>query len=160
MSMMGGAPKPYFRIENGKLALQHQPVPRRAGNHDLGWERVMFDHFCLVHYAMRRLGLLRWWVTLMRNKYELSDAEAVDVGRLLMGQLADIRDQGTRVAVVIQYAGTEVSEQSAAWESNRSGPWLRPETRAGNRRHERCLKGDLRGRRSGELSASVGDARQ
>jgi hypothetical protein len=119
MAVSGGTPKPYFRIKDDKLVLQNHPVPRIASSsHDLGWQRSLFGHSYLVHYTMRRLDLLQWWVTSMRNTYELSEGEALDVGCLLMRRLADIRDRGTRVVLVVQYSALEVTEQSAPWESN------------------------------------------
>jgi hypothetical protein len=120
MSVEGGTPKPYFNVEDGKLILRNQPVPRIASSrHDLGWQRSVFGHFYLVQYVMRRLDVLQWWVTSMTTKYELSESESLDVGCLLVRRLAEILDQyGIRLALIIQYSATDVPEQSAAWEHN------------------------------------------
>lgn len=122
MSVAGGTPKPFFKIEDGKLALHNEPVPRIASSsHDLGWQRSVFGRSYLVQYAMTRLDLLQWWVTAMRIKYELSPSEALDVGCLLMRRLAEIRDRdGIRVGLVLQYSGPDGIENTLGWEHDRA----------------------------------------
>jgi hypothetical protein len=124
MSVAGGAPKPYFTIENGDLLLHNEPVPRLASSsRDIGWLRSVFGHSYLVHYVMTRLNLLQWWVSSssMRIKWELSTEEAKEVGCLLMQRLARIRDQrAIRLALVVQYSGPEIIEQPLHWERDRS----------------------------------------
>jgi hypothetical protein len=122
MSVYGGTPKPYFRIEDGRLTLQNQPVPRLASSSDdIGWERSAFGHSYLVHYVVTRLDLLQWWVSpSMAIKFALSPDEAVDVTCLLMQRLAQMRDrEGIKVAVVLEYAGPDGLESKLTWDGDR-----------------------------------------
>jgi len=124
MSIAGGAPKPYFTIFKGELALHNSPVPEFASStRDIGWMRSEFGHSYLAYFVMTRLNLLQWWVSSssMRLKYELSPEQAREVSCLLMRRLAHIRDQrGIRVALVVQYSAPEIMEQPLHWEADRS----------------------------------------
>jgi hypothetical protein len=124
MSVAGGAPKPYFTIENSELALHNEPVPKIASrSSDIGWLRSVFGRSYLVQYLMTRLNLLQWWVSSssMRIKWELSTDEAKEVGCLLMQRLARLRDNYmARLALVVQYSGPEVIERPLHWEKDRS----------------------------------------
>jgi hypothetical protein len=124
MSIAGGAPKPYFAIEKGELALHNSPVPEFASSsRDIGRTRSVLGHSYLVQFVMTRLNLLQWWVASpsMRIKWELSPEQAKEVSCLLMRRLAHIRDQrGIRVAMVVQYSAPEIMEQPLHWEADRS----------------------------------------
>jgi hypothetical protein len=124
MSVAGGAPKPYFTVENGELALHNSPVPTFASSsRDIGWKRAVLGYSYLVHFVMTRLNLLQWWVSSssMRIKWELSTEQAKEVSCLLMRRVARIRDQrGIRVALVVQYSAPEIMEQTLHWEADRS----------------------------------------
>ena len=121
MSIHGGAPKPYFTVQNGELVLHNEPVPRMASSsRDIGWVRSVLGHSYLVQYAMTRLNLLQWWAVPIPGKYEISNDEAVDVGCLLMRRLGELRDRhNIPVAVVFQYSGPEVMDAALAWEKDR-----------------------------------------
>jgi hypothetical protein len=124
MSVAGGAPKPYFTIENGELVLHNSPVPEFASSsRDIGSMRSLLGHSYLAHFVMTRLNLLQWWVSSnsMRIKWELSPEQAKDVSCLLMRRLAYIRDQrGIRVALVVQYSAPEIMEEPLHWEADHS----------------------------------------
>ncbi len=123
MSIYGGAPKPYFVVRDGKLVLENEPVPRVAGGReDIGWLRSVLGYSYLVQYTMTRLDLLQWWVSSpMGTKYVLSNDEAVNVTCLLMRRLGELRDHSdVRVALVLQYAGTEGIEPTLGWEADRA----------------------------------------
>jgi hypothetical protein len=124
MSVAGGAPKPYFSIEKGELALHNSPVPTFASSsRDIGWERALLGHSYLVHFVMTRLNLLQWWVasSSMRIRYGLPPEQAKEVSCLLMRRLARIRDQRwIRVALVVQYSAPEIMERPLHWEADRS----------------------------------------
>jgi len=122
MSLYGGTPKPYFMIENGRLALQNQPVPRLASSsNDIGWARSVFGSSYLVQYVMTRLDLLQWWVSpSMGLKFALSADQATDVSCLLMRRLAQMRDrEGIKVALVFQYSALDGLSSKLAWEPDR-----------------------------------------
>ena len=121
MSVSGGAPKPYFTVQDGELALHNDPVPRVAPSRpNIGWVRSVFGHSYLIQYAMTRLNLLQWWGDPGSIKFELTPEDAVKVGCLLMRRMADI---GSRyhipVALVVQYSGLEPMEQPLHWEHDR-----------------------------------------
>jgi lysophospholipase L1-like esterase len=118
MSVYGGAPKPYFTVENGKLVLQNDPVPMHAsGSKDLGWIRSLLGYSYLADYVMTRLDLRTAWLGQgALNVYSNSTAQALEVGCLLMrrfGQLA--ADNDARAALVLQYSGPEIMKDSIPW---------------------------------------------
>jgi hypothetical protein len=122
MSIYGGAPKPYFTVRDGMLVLHNQPVPRlAAAQDDLGWLRSVFGHSYLVQYAMMRLNMLQWWVSpAMSVKFAVPDAEALEVGCLLMQRLAQLRDQyGIKMILVLQYSGVDGFTSPLAWKADR-----------------------------------------
>jgi len=121
MSVASGAPKPYFTVRNGELALHNDPVPTVAPNlANIGWLRSIFGHSYFIKYVMTRLNLLQWWGDPGSNRFELTPDEAVQVGCLLMRRMAEI---GTRnnipVALILQYSGLEPMEQPLHWEHDR-----------------------------------------
>lgn len=121
MSVAGGAPKPYFTIEDGKLTLKNEPVPRLASSRrDIGWVRSVFGHSYLVQFVMTRLNRLQWWVEpSMATKFEMSPAEAVDGACLLLHRLAEFRDQtGVKMALVIQYSGMDGLDDKLSWQAD------------------------------------------
>ena len=121
MSVASGAPKPYFTVQNGELALHNEPVPRVAPSRKgIGWVRSVFGHSYLVQYAMKRLNVLQWWGAPESIKFELTPDEAVQVGCLLMHRIADIRTRsGIPVVLVVQYSGPEAIEQPLHWQHDR-----------------------------------------
>jgi hypothetical protein len=122
MSLYGGTPKPYFAVEDGRLVLQNQPVPRLASNSDdIGWARAVFGHSYLVQYVVIRLDLMQWWVSpSMATKFALSTDQAVETSCLLMQRLAQIRDrEGIKVALVFQYSGADGLDSKLAWDHDR-----------------------------------------
>jgi hypothetical protein len=122
MSRFGGTPKPYFSIEDGKLALKNEPVPRLASSiRDIGWARSVFGHSYLVQFVMTRLNRLQWWVAQsMAMKIEMSMGESDDVACLLLHRLAQFRDQnGVKMALVIQYSGLDGLADKLGWQADR-----------------------------------------
>ena len=122
MTLYGGTPKPYFTIEDGRLALHNEPVPRLASRGaDIGWARAVLGHSYLVQYLMARLDLMQWWVSpSMATKYALPVNQAVDVSCLLMRRLAQMRDRtGIKVVLVFQYAGPDGLDSKLGWHTDR-----------------------------------------
>lgn len=121
MSVSGGAPKPYFTVDEGELVLHNQPVPRAASRvREIGWASFL-GHSYLLLYVMTRLNRLDAWLDPMRNKLVLSDEEALRVTCLLMRRIAKLRDEAhIRVALVIQYSGDDALEPKLSWEDDRA----------------------------------------
>ena len=123
MSILGGAPKPYFVVRGDELVLENEPVPQAAAkSSDIGWARSIFGHSYLVHYAMTRLDLLQWWVAqAMGTKYVLSNAESVDVTCLLMRRLAGLRDRySIPISLVLQYSAVDGTTATIPSEADRA----------------------------------------
>ena len=81
MSVYGGAPKPYFKIQNGTLALHNVPVPRLASStHEIGSLRAFLGRSYLVHFLMMRLNP-SWWVANLQMREVSAAAESVQIGR-------------------------------------------------------------------------------
>lgn len=115
-SMFGGAPKPYFTLEDGSLVRHNDPVPRHASSvGDIGWLRGIFGYSYLVHFTMIRLNALQWWVTgLLNYKREYSVEEASEVCCLLLNRLAKLRQQyDLQIGLVVQYGGADGEQRSA-----------------------------------------------
>jgi hypothetical protein len=109
MSVFGGAPKPYFKIENGALALQNVPVPRLASStRDLGAVRAIFGRSYLVHFIMMRANPT-WWVANLQMHLVPGPNESMQVSCLLMQRLAQLRDRyDIHVGVFVLYGAAEV----------------------------------------------------
>jgi len=108
MSVYGGAPKPYFKIQNGTLALHNVPVPRLASStHEIGSLRAFLGRSYLVHFLMMRLNP-SWWVANLQMREVSAAAESVPISCLLMQRLAQLRDRyDLHVGVIILYGGPE-----------------------------------------------------
>jgi hypothetical protein len=122
MRIYGGAPKPYFTVDNGRLVLHNEPVPIRASKSgDIGWLRSVFGHSYLVQYVVTRLNLLHWWAASgLGNRYVLSNDESVSVSCLLMGRIARLREQyGVKVELVFQYSALDGMEDPLSWSKDR-----------------------------------------
>ena len=124
MSTAGGAPKPYFIVENGKLKLMNSPVPLGVSHTvNIGKARSVLGYSYLVQYAMTRLNLLQWWVgAVLQTNYALSKEQAVDVSCLLMQRLSHVRDQyNIPVALVFQHGALDGIEPTLGyWEADRT----------------------------------------
>lgn len=118
MSVYGGAPKPYFSVQNGKLSLNNVPVPRLASHYDdIGPLRSVLGYFYIVDFVMKRLDLLQWWIgSATLNRYAITTEQALDVACLLMRRLGKVvTDNGVAGGVVIQYSGPEVMKSEIPW---------------------------------------------
>lgn len=124
MSVLAGAPKPYFIPQDGKLVLKNEPVPRGVSRSmDIGWQRSLFGHSYLVQYLMTRLNLLQWWVAPadIHNQFVLSDRQAVEVSCLLMRRLREIYDHfDIPVALVFQHGPLDGNKSIPYWEKDRA----------------------------------------
>jgi hypothetical protein len=121
MSIVSGTPKPYFMVENSKLVLKNEPVPRLASrSRDIGWVRSVFGYSYLVQFVMTRLNELQWWVApSMAIKFEMTESEADDVTCLLMHRLAQFRDQtGVKMALVVQYSALDGLTDKLSWQAD------------------------------------------
>jgi len=121
-SVYGGAPKPYFTIENGALVRQNDPVPRRATSvSEIGWLRGIFGYSYLTYFTMVRTNSLQWWVAgELQYKREYDNDEALQVTCLLLKRLAALRDQyGIRVGIVVEHGGPFALDPALPWYAKR-----------------------------------------
>jgi hypothetical protein len=112
MSVFGGAPKPYFKVENGALALHNVPVPRQASStRDIGLVRAIFGRSYLAHVIMMRVDPT-WWVANLQMHLAPGTNESMQISCLLMQRLAQLRDQyEMHVGVIVLYGAAEVLEK-------------------------------------------------
>lgn len=119
LKVYGGAPKPYYTIENGQLAMHNQPVPRvPEGTSSLGLLRNTLGYSYLMQFVMTRLDKLQWWIAApLRYQWATSAEEGLKISCLLMKRLAALRDDNKmQVAVLIQYGGTEITSEKLGWD--------------------------------------------
>jgi hypothetical protein len=117
-STYGGGQKPYFTIEDGKLALHNVPVPlpvARVYGFDV-W-RTVFGHSLFVFQAAKAIGKLPDWIGSGQFSYlrALSNEDGVKVSCLLMDKLAAIKQSGVRVIFMVQYNGPASMDKEAPW---------------------------------------------
>jgi hypothetical protein len=124
MSTAGGAPKPYFIVEDGKLKLMNSPVPHGVSHTiDIGLPRSILGYSYLIQYTMTRLNLLQWWIgAVLPTNYALTEEQAVEVSCLLMQRLGQLRDQyNIPVGLVFQHGGPDGLEPTLGhWEADRT----------------------------------------
>ncbi len=90
---------------------------------NIGWARSVFGHSYLVQFVMVRLNLLQWWVSPanVSSNFVQSQSQAVEVSRLLMRRLGELRDRyKIHVALVFQYGGPDGIESVLPWERDRA----------------------------------------
>jgi hypothetical protein len=117
-SIFGGGHKPYFTIEDGKLALRNVPVPLSvAKTYGFGTWRTVFGHSLFVFQAAKAIGRLPDWIGSGRFSYRqvLSNEDGVKVSCLLMDKLAAIKQGGVRVIFMVQYNGSRSLENEPPW---------------------------------------------
>lgn len=121
MSVISGAPKPFFTVQDGRLVLQNQPVPRLAASpRDIGWMRSILGYSYLVHFTIRRLGWMQWWLTEKSITWETSQDESLKVSCLLLHRLSELRDKyKMKVSLVMQYSGVDALDDKLRWASDR-----------------------------------------
>lgn len=118
LKVYGGAPKPYYTIENDKLVLHNSPVPRLPeGASGLGILRDTLGYSYLAKFIMTRLDMLQWWIAApQRYQWATSAEEGLKISCLLMKKLAELRDaHKIEAAVLIQYGGTEITADTIGW---------------------------------------------
>lgn len=104
----GKAPKPYFRIVEGRLLLDNTPVPPPL--EDLDWFRKVLGYSYLADAVLDRAAPLYWRKGPMRKTGE--DGE--EIGCLLMGRLAELgRREAIPVIVMAQQARAEEKPDEA-----------------------------------------------
>jgi len=123
MNVREGAPKPFFAIEAGKLALKNEPVPLGVDTQsDSGWLERLSGFSVVARYAMSELRRSHWWASpAQQSSYVLSEAEAVNVICLLIQRLGELRQQDDiPVALVFQYGGRDGIATRLPWEASRA----------------------------------------
>ena len=102
----GGANKPWFSIDRGKLRHQNNPVPVFTGRREeIGAPWLGYSH--LVSWALKRLGYGDWWRQL-NTSYVRADNDSVDVTCQLLTRLKRITDR-LKIALLLlaQYGGND-----------------------------------------------------
>ncbi|WP_147156898.1 SGNH/GDSL hydrolase family protein [Reyranella soli] len=103
MRRLWSADKPYFVIEDGKLALRGVPVPPRADPASTltFWQRTLgYSH--LFDFILRRLDLLHDWYG--DHKRVLAPGTGEYLSCLLAARLAELQKQsGAKVIVMAEY---------------------------------------------------------
>lgn len=103
MRRLWSADKPYFVLEDGRLALKGVPVPSRAdpGSTLTFWQWTLGYSF-LFDWVLRRLDLLHDWYG--DHKRVLPAGSGEHIACLLAGRLADLqKTSGARVIVMAEY---------------------------------------------------------
>jgi hypothetical protein len=119
LRVYGGAPKPYYLIENGNLVLYNEQVPRLPqGESSIGLLRGILGYSYLVQFTMTRLDLLQWWIAApQRYQWATTPENGLRISCMLMKRLATLRDErNMQVAVVVQYAATEIVSETIGWD--------------------------------------------
>jgi hypothetical protein len=97
---VSGAAKPYFRLVDGALHLENEPVPPPVPV-DLDVFRRVLGYSWVVHAVMKRV-LPRWWFQ-GRDRREPVHHEGVAVAKELLRRLArELQEHGIRLAVVAE----------------------------------------------------------
>ena len=95
-----GVPKPYFTVENHRLALKNVPVPFKSKTR-LDWFRSIFGYSHLANKLMDRLFPQYWWQdTLRDNRYMNNDLQ--EITDLLFKRLKEFSNEKTRVILLVQ----------------------------------------------------------
>jgi hypothetical protein len=108
----GGANKPFFTVENGKLVHHNRPVPLYTGRPEEtpSW-LILPSYSYLVLFTMDRLGWSSWWQA-YSTSYVKAYNDPVEVTCQLLRRLQHrLTGQGTRLLFVMQYGAEEVAEQ-------------------------------------------------
>lgn len=117
-STYGGGPKPYFTVEDGKLAQHNVPVPPPfAKQYPFDLWRTIFGHSQFVFRAAAAVGKLPDWIGSGRFAYmrSLSNEDGVKVSCLLMDKLVAIKQSGVRVIFMVQYNGAASLDSEPPW---------------------------------------------
>lgn len=108
-----GAPKPYYEIKEGKLALRNSPVPETG--HKEFKENFVFDvlgYSFVIDQIMRSIAPLSW-LGATGQKFTRVGNDEVEVTCLLLKQLKQKTEAlNIRTFLVMQYGGAYVSTAS------------------------------------------------
>jgi len=102
----GGANKPWFSIESGRLVHHNNPVPKFSGRRDeIGAPLLGYSY--LVAWLMERTGQGEWWNKInVSNVYADNDPEAVTCA-LLKRLKAQTDRNGIDLLLLLQYGGAD-----------------------------------------------------
>lgn len=116
--LFGGGYKPWFRVEDGKAALEGVPVPRVSSRPpQMDWVHAVLGHSELVHRFMMKLGFGQWWLAdRLRYLRAQTNEEAVKSTCALMDDIVKLgRDASAHVIVVIFWGAAQVMTDPPAW---------------------------------------------
>jgi hypothetical protein len=112
-SIYGGAPKPYFQIENDELVLRNNPVPRISSNvsNELGLLRSILGYSYTVDWAMARLGVIRWFEV---RTVAIVENDPASIACRLLERLKRATDaNGIRLVFILQWGGNEIAKATS-----------------------------------------------
>lgn len=100
----GGANKPWFSLENGRLVHHNKPVPKFSGrSEEIGAPLLGYSY--LVTWLMDRVGQGEWWRSI-NTSYVRADNDPEAVSCALLKRLKTQTDEkGIDLLFVLQYGG-------------------------------------------------------
>ncbi len=98
LSVHDGAPKPFFRVRDGRLTPENPVVTQHA--RDMGFFRSVFGYSCLVDFVMSKRDPGRWY----GGEAAETQEDYLEIGSLLVKRLEQLRRElGIPVVLLIQY---------------------------------------------------------
>ena len=141
MSVFGAAPKPYFVVDNGELALRNVPVPQKLeiNSQTVGVVNAVVNSSYLLEWISQRLGITGWRTTpvnelvnnnpveitclLLARAKTLAASFRADLLLVLQWQHSTIlnwRERPETIAAILQCAKTQGVMTLDTWEPLRS----------------------------------------
>jgi hypothetical protein len=110
-----GYPKPYFTVENGRLALQNVPVPQHQPRKDIFAPlKNVLSYSLMIDRIMATYFPDAWYSSRTQNCTRANNDE-VNVSCLLLQRLKKETDEaGIRLLITMQYGGGTITNTSAA----------------------------------------------
>jgi hypothetical protein len=109
-----GYPKPYFTVENGRLALQNVPVPPHQSRKDI-FEPLknVLSYSLMIDRIMATYFPDAWYSSRTQN-FTRANNDEVNVSCLLLQRLKKETDEaGVRLLITMQYGGGTITNTSA-----------------------------------------------
>ena len=121
-----GWPKPYFTIENDKLAIHNSPVPQsQAAGSDRRSIKWYLGHFAALDQFMAAF-FANFWFTVDGNSFVTIETDEISVTCRLLARLKQKTDAAdVRLLIYLQYGGLEVVDSNRMAAASGSGTYYR-----------------------------------